>query len=122
MRDERKKALLFALPLLVLLELTGCSTVLPADLEGKLLTGGTADDHLAAAIHYQNKGNQLESEAARYEALVGKVGAHEDPKGLRRSGWVIAAQESRTAAKQMHELYAAHFEKAQTMYGKKSPE
>ena len=57
------------LPLVGLLTLTGCSGVLPATLEETLATGGTADDHLAAAMLYQDKARELKAEAAEYEAV-----------------------------------------------------
>jgi len=102
--------------------LVGCAAVLPTHVENKLASNGSADDHMAAAMLYQTKAQQLETEAARYEAQASKIGLHEDPKGFRRGALKIAGQENRNAAKQMEERYAAHFEKAQTMYGKKSPE
>ena len=55
MRLDGTRALLLALPLLGLLGLTGCNTVLPADLKSKLASDGSADDHMAAAMIYQNE-------------------------------------------------------------------
>ena len=122
MKPNRGKTALLTLSVLAFLGLTGCSTVIPADLQGKLASNGNADDHMAAAMLYQNKAGQLAGEAERYEAVASKVGLYEDPKGFRRSALTTAAQGTRNRAKQMETLYAAHFEKAQTMYGKKSPE
>ncbi|WP_455371862.1 hypothetical protein [Petrachloros mirabilis] len=122
MNHELKRRLPLAVLVFGLVGLTGCGGVLPAHLEGKLASNGSADDHMAAAMLYQNKATQLEAKADRYEILASKIGVHEDPKGFRRGALVMAAQENRTASKEMHELYASHFEKAQTMYGKKSPE
>lgn len=122
MNHELKRRRPLAGLVLGLVGLTGCGGVLPSHLEGKLASNGSADDHMAAALLYQSKAEQLDAKASRYEASASKVGAYEDPKGFRRGALVIAAQENRAASKQMNELYAAHFEKAQTMYGKKSPE
>ena len=117
-----KNSILAALPLAALLGLIGCSGVSATQLESTLISNGSAEDHMAAAILYQTKAQQLETEAVRYETQVSKIGLHEDPKGFRRGALKIAGQENRNAAKQMQELYAAHVEKAQTMYGKKSSE
>jgi hypothetical protein len=122
MRLDGIRALLFALPLLGLLGLAGCNTVLPADLKSKLVSDGSADDHMAAAVLYQNEAQQLESKANQYETEAANIGVYEDPKGFRRRALQIAAEENRNKAKRMEELYAAQLEKAQTLYGKKSPE
>jgi len=100
----------------------GCAAVLPTHLEDTLASSGSADDHRAAAMLYQTKAQQLETVAVRYETQVSTIRLHEDPKGFRRGALKIAGQENRNAAKQMQELYAAHVEKAQTLYGKKIPE
>ena len=122
MRYDRRKTLLFALPLLGLLGLAGCSTVIPADLKSRLASDGSADEHMAAAVLYQNEAQQLKAEADQYEAEAAKIGELEDTKGFRRRALQIAAEEKRNKAKRMEELYAAQLEKAQTTYGKKSPE
>jgi hypothetical protein len=125
MRYDPIKTLLFALPLLGLLGLlglTGCSTVLPEDLKSKLASEGSADDHMAAAMLYKNKAQQLEAQAKQYETEAANISVLEDTKGFRRRALEVAAEENRNKAKQMNELYAAQLEKAQTMYGKKSPE
>jgi hypothetical protein len=122
MRLDGTRVLILALPLLGLLGLAGCNTVLPADLKSKLASDGSADDHMAAAMLYQNQAQQFEAEANRYETEAANIGVHEDPKGFRRRALQIAAEENRNKAKQMEQLYATQLEKAQTMVGKKSPE
>jgi len=122
MRLDGTRALLFALPLLGLLGLAGCSTVLPEDLKSKLASDGSADEHMAAAVLYQNQAKQYEAQAKQYETEAGNISSLEDTKGFRRRALKIAAEENRNKAKQMNELYAAQLEKAQTLYGKKSPE
>ncbi len=120
------RTLVSRLPLTALiigfLGLTGCGTVLPGHLESKLASNGNADDHMAAAMLYQNKANELDAKADRYEKLASAIGGYEDPKGFRRGALTTAAQENRQQAKRMELLYAEHFEKAQVMYGKKSPD
>ena len=122
MRLDGTRALLLALPLLGLLGLAGCNTVLPADLKSKLASDGSADEHMAAAVLYQNEAKQFEAKANQYEREAANIGVHEDPKGFRRSALRIAAEENRNKAKRMEELYAAQLEKAQTMVGKTNPE
>ena len=107
---------------LMLLGLTGCSSVLPDQLQGKLDANGSADDHMVAAMLYQNEAKRLDAEADRYEQRLASIGASADPKGFHRESLRIAAEESRRAAEQMQTLYASHFERAQTMYGMKQPE
>ena len=102
--------------------LIGCSSVFATPPEGILASNANADDHMAAAMLYQSKAQELAAEADRYEAQAAKLGPYVDPKGFRRSGLTTAAQEKRGAAAHMQELYAAHLEKAQTMYGMKKPE
>ena len=104
-----------------LLNLAGCSGVLPAVLDEKLASGGTADDHLAAAIVYQNKARELEAEAAEYETQVPKAGLSGDSKGFHHEALRMAAQQKRHDAQQMRELYASHLAQAQTLYGKTQP-
>jgi hypothetical protein len=110
------------LPLLGLLGLTGCSAVLPATLEAKLESNASADDHLAAAMLYQNKARELEAEASQFETSVSKVGSYMDTKGFHRAALRAAAQEKRYGAKQMQELYVLHYGQAQALYGKTQPE
>ncbi len=110
------------LPLVGLLTLTGCSGVLPATLEETLATGGTADDHLAAAMLYQDKARELDANAARFETAVSKIGPYDDPKGFRRAALTMAVQKNRYDAQQMQELYATHLAQAQTLHGKLQPQ
>ena len=108
--------------LVSLLNLAGCSGVLPAALEEKLASGGTADDHLAAAMLYQTKARELEAEAAEYEAQVPKAGLSGDSKGFHHETLRMAAQQKRYAAKQMQQLYASHLAQAQALHGKTQPQ
>jgi hypothetical protein len=114
--------LLAGFPLAALVGLIGCSGVTATQLDGRLASNASADDHMAAAMLYQSKAQQLAAEADRYEATASQIGPYEDPKGFRRGGLVTAAQSKRGAAGRMQELSAVHSEKAQTMYGMMKPE
>ncbi len=100
-----------------LLNLKGHSRVLPATLEEQLASTGNADDHLAAAMLYQNKAREFEAEAVEFETAASKIGPYEDTKGFRRGTLMTAAQEKRHRAKQMQELYAAYLGKAHSLHG-----
>jgi hypothetical protein len=100
-----------------LLKRIGGSRVLPAALEERLASAGNADDHLAAAMLYQEKARELEAEAVEFETAVSKIGPYEDTKGFRKSALKTAAQQKRYRAKQMQELHAAHLEKARFLHG-----
>ena len=110
------------LPLLGSLSLTGCSTVLPANLEAKLASNASAEDHLAAAMIYKNKARELEADASQFETAALKVGAYADTKGFHRAALRGAAQEKRYDATQMQQLYVQHLGQARTLYGKMQPE
>ncbi len=105
------------LPLVRLLNLKGGSRVLPSTLEERLASSVSADDHLAAAMVYQDKARELEAEAVEFETAASKIGPYEDTKGFRRGALTTAAQEKRHRAKQMQELSAAHLEKAHSLHG-----
>jgi hypothetical protein len=105
------------LPLVRLLNLKWGSRVLPATLEEQLASTGNADDHLTAAMVYQNKARELEAEAVEFETAASKIGPYEDTKGFRRGALMTAAQEKRHRVKQMQELYAAHLGKAHSLRG-----
>jgi hypothetical protein len=102
--------------------MTGCSAlsdqVFPGNLEGRVASNGTAEDHLAAASLYQQRAKSQEAQAATYERLAAALSVHEDPKGIRRSGLRMAAQERHQDAAEMHQLYATHYAQAQSMMGK----
>ena len=100
-----------------LLNLKGGSRVLPPTLEERLASAGNADDHLAAAMEYQDKARKLEAEAVEFETVASKIGPYEDTKGFRRAALITAAQEKRHRAKQMQQLSAAHLEKGQSLPG-----
>ena len=122
MSFNRKVTVFLVLPLVGILGLTGCGSVLPTQLESKLASDGNAEDHMAAAMLYQEQAEQFRTKADQYEREASQIGPLEDPKGFRRGALEVAAEENRKKAKQMEDLYAAHFEKAQAMYGKKSPD
>jgi len=109
------------LPLVGLLSFTGCSGVLPATLQEKLETTGNDEDHLAAAMLYQNKARELEAEAVKYETAASKTGAN-DSKGFQHAALLNAAQQKRADAKEMQEQYVAHFKQAQSLHGKAQPQ
>ena len=67
------QSLFGVLGMVPLMGLLGCSGVLPATLQEKLATGGNAEDHLAAAMLYQNKARELEAEAVQYETTASKI-------------------------------------------------
>ncbi len=100
----------------------GCSLaadrVLPAPLENRVTSNGNADDHMLAAMLYQQEAQRLQTEATRYEQEAAAIDPLEDPKGFRRNGLLTAAQRSRTQAAEMQQLYAVHYTKAQTLTGK----
>ena len=110
------------LSLVGLLTLAGCSGVLSTTLEEKLAAGGTADDHLAAAMLYQAKAREFEANAAQFETALSKIGPYQDTKGFLRAAWRSAAQENRYEAKQMQQLYATHLAQAQALHGKVQPQ
>lgn len=122
MTHKSTYSLLAVFQAVALLGLIGCSSVSATQPEGMLASNANADDHMAAAMLYQSKAQELAAEADRYETEASKLGPYVDPKGFRRGGLMTAAQEKRGAAAHMQELYAAHLEKAQTMYGMKKPE
>ena len=109
------------LSLLGSLGLTGCSTVLPETLEAKLVSNATAEDHLAAAMLYQNKAQELEAEAVKYETAASKTGPS-DSKGFQHAALLNAAQQKRADAKEMQELYVTHVKQAQSLHGKAQPQ
>ena len=100
-----------------LLNHKGGSRVLPSNLEERLAASGSADDHLAAAMVYQDKARELEAEAVEFETAASKIGPYEDTKGFRRGALTTAAQEKRHRAKQMQELSAAHIQKGHSLQG-----
>jgi hypothetical protein len=89
------------LPLVALLSLTGNSGVLAAPSEDTLTALGTVDDHLTAAT---------------------KLAPYMDPEGVRRAALTAAAQEKRSDAQEMRELYAAHVRQATALLGKVQPQ
>jgi len=109
------------LPLVGLLSFTGCSGVLPATLQEKLATTGSEEDHLAAAMLYQNKAREFEAEAVKFETAASRTGPN-DSKGFHHAALLNAAQQKRADAKEMQEQYVTHFKQAQSLYGKAQPQ
>lgn len=106
--------------------LLGCASadtgVIPTQLESRVTSDGTADDHMAAATLYLREAQRLQAEAARYEQEAAAITHPEDSKGFRRNELLEAAQSSRSKAAKMQQLYTAHYQKALTMTGKQSPQ
>jgi hypothetical protein len=96
---------------------TAADRILPAPLESRVTTNGSVDDHLAAAAVYQHEAQRLDAEAQKYADEAAAITPLEDTKGFRRTALLHAAQNLREKARQMHELYAAHALKAETMTG-----
>ena len=111
---------LAVLQLMGLLSFSGCSGVLPATLQEKLAGTGNAEDHLAAAMLYQNKARELEAEAVKYETAASKTGPN-DSKGFQHAALLNAAQQKRADAKEMQERYVTHFKQSQSLHGKAQP-
>jgi hypothetical protein len=107
------------LPLVGLLSLTGNSGVMAAPVEAAT---GTAEDHLAAAMRYQTKAQELGAEAAEFKAVASKIGHYEDTKGFRRGALTMAAQQKQSDANEMQKLYATHMRQANALLGKVQPQ
>lgn len=106
---------------------TGCSAFaqkdMPVDVAERIAREkGTADDHMAAAMLYLQKAKQVQTQAEQYQAVASTIKPLEDPKGIRRSGLITAAQTRRNDAAELQQLYAAHYDKAQTLLGKQQPQ
>lgn len=106
---------------------TGCSAFaqkdMPVDVAERIAREkGTADDHVAAAMLYLQKAKQVQTQAEQYQAVASTIKPLEDPKGIRRSGLITAAQTRRNDAAELQQLYAAHYDKAQTLLGKQQPQ
>jgi 5-deoxy-D-glucuronate isomerase len=82
----------------------------------------TVEDHKAAALLYQQEAKSLEAEAAAYEQKAAALSPYQDPKGMVRNGLITAAQERRTKARGMQELYATHQLQVLYMTGQAVPE
>lgn len=106
--------------------LAGCSIAgersLPADLESRLASNGSADDHMAAALFYQREAERARTDAEKYESEAAAISPLADTKEFRRNALITAAQERRKDAAAMMQLYAAHQAKAQTMSGRQQPQ
>lgn len=97
-------------------------SVLPSQLESRLASNGTADDHLAAALLYQKEAQRAQTEGNKYTQAAASIRPIEDPKGFRRSALMRTAQQNQKYAVEMLQLYAAHQAKAETMLGKQQPQ
>ena len=101
--------------------LISCSTaadrVLPAPLEDRVTSDGHVDDHMAAAALYQQEAQRLDAKAQKYAEEAASIKPLEDTKGFRRNALLRTAQNLREKAREMHQLYAEHAMKAETMTG-----
>lgn len=101
--------------------LSSCSTaadrVLPVPLEDRVTSDGRIDDHMAAAALYQQEAQRLDAEAQKYAEEAAAIKPLEDTKGFRRNALLRTAQNLREKAREMHQLYADHALKAETMTG-----
>jgi hypothetical protein len=101
--------------------LISCSTaadrVLPAPLENRVTSDGRVDDHMAAAALYQHEAQRLDTEAQKYTEEAAAIKPLEDTKGFRRNALLRTVQNLREKAREMHQLYADHAMKAETMTG-----
>jgi len=101
--------------------LISCSTaadrVLPVPLENRVTNDGRVDDHMAAAALYQQEAQRLDAEAQKYAEEAEAIKPLEDTKGFRRNALLRTAQNRREKAREMHQLYADHAMKAETMTG-----
>lgn len=104
--------------------LAGCAGngVTPTHMEQRFAVNGTAEDHVAAALLYQQKAEQLRSDAARLEQQAEGVTSHQDPKGFRRGALRTAAQTLRQEAVEMEQLHTSHTEMVQSVAGKQQPQ
>ncbi len=113
------KWMLSAMFLLMPLGNVGCSLaenqILPAQLESRIASNATAEDHLAAARIYQQQAQRLEADAATYARQGESIKPLEDPKGFRRSALKTAAQERQRQANEMLQLVTEHQRKAETL-------
>lgn len=113
------KWMLSAMFLLMPLGNVGCSLtenqILPAQLESRIASNATAEDHLAAARIYQQQAQRLEADAATYARQGESIKPLEDPKGFRRSALKTAAQERQRQANEMFQLVTEHQRKAETL-------
>ncbi|BFU96071.1 MAG: hypothetical protein NTNFB02_27930 [Nitrospira sp.] len=130
-RDEKRTMvqMLWAIPALLSFTLignVGCSfakdQVLPQDLQTRVASQGTADDHLAAALVYQKEAERAHTKADTFEKAAASIRPLEDTKGFRRSALMTAAQTYQQYAGEMQQLYAAHQAKAETMLGHQRPQ
>ncbi len=127
MRPTMPLVLATLIALTGILGTTGCSAFAQRELPTNLadrITGeaGTADDHMTAALLYLQQAKKVQTQAEQYQAVASTIKPIEDPKGIRRGGLITAAQERRNDAVQLQQLYATHYEKAQTMLGKQQPQ
>jgi hypothetical protein len=84
----------------------------------RLTANEMVDDHIAAAMAYQEKANQLRTDADRLEQQAQGISVYEDPKGFRRNALRTTVETLRQEAAEMEQFNAAHSGKAQTMMGK----
>jgi len=97
-------------------------TVVPPQIEGRLAAHDTAENHLAAARLYQQQAERAHAAAKQYAATAATIRPIEDPKGVRRSALMTAAQARQKLAGEMQQLAAAHQATATTTLGQPHPQ
>ncbi|MGH7233802.1 MAG: hypothetical protein ACREJU_20935 [Nitrospiraceae bacterium] len=119
-RHQSVRGIASSVLLILAVTLTGC--VVRSQLERSLGSQGNADDHMAAALLYQQESQRLEAQAHRYEKQATGIRPLEDPKGIRRAGLLISASANRQHAVEVQTLSAMHHERAQTIKAQQGKE
>ena len=70
---------------------------------------------MTASVLYRQESQRLEAEAQQYQQKAMMIRPGEDPKALRRTGFLTAASAKRHDAVALQTLSALHHEKAVTM-------
>lgn len=103
--DDRCVAVTVLIALLFLLgsAVGACSSALRSE-ESSTLAHASAEDHLAAALLYLERAQQLELEALKYEQEAEHIEPLEDTKGFRREALRITAAAHRRDAQTLRNL------------------
>jgi hypothetical protein len=89
--------------------------ILSRDLESRVASQGTPDEHRGAALVYRERARQLEAEAAQYAREAAGIKSLEDTKGFRRSALKMAAGSLQRQADEMKQLSVNHQKQADLM-------
>jgi len=76
--------------------------------ERSLASQVMTEDHLAATLLYQQRSEQLEADAGRYQQIANQLRPEVDPKGIQRAGLLTAAAEIRQRAAELFRLADTH--------------